>query len=289
MPPKTQSPLELARAHVAAGQQALKKSFWALKFSADYTTAASEFMEAAQLFAQAGSKAEAADAWTRSGEARLKEQDHFSAGRCFEGAGDLNRAAECYQIAGKPDAAVRVWLKQGEQQSEGTQYIEAFEKVIDIYTVQDPSKAIFAVDVFRNYLARMGTDNPEKYLEVSARFAQVLKEVGQLPFVYKEVASQVIVAIGQGDNVKAAQILDKAMEIDGIMRSSEYSLAHDLHEAVRSHDAEALDAVRNRQTLTFLRPEIVRVARSLRVAPAAPTGTTNDHQTKAGDDSELLR
>jgi tetratricopeptide (TPR) repeat protein len=276
------SPLELARAHMHAGEKALKKSYLSLKFSADYTTAASEFMEAAQLFSQAGQKAEAVDAWTQSGEARLKEHDHFSAARCFESAGDLNRAAECYQTAGKQDAAVRVWLKQGE--SDGSQSIAAYERVIEMYTVQDPGKAILAVDVFRSYLSKVGSDNPTQYLEVSARFAEVLKSVGQLPFVYKEVASQVIVALAQGDTVKAGAILDKAMELDGIMRSGEYSLAHDLYEAMRSHDAEALESVRKRQVLTFLRPEIVRQAKSLRVVgqPAGEADTTQD-------DSELLR
>ena len=279
---------EQARAHMAAGDKALKKSFMSLKFSADYTTAASEFMEAAQLFSQAGACMEAKDAWRRSGEARLNEDDHFSAGRCFENAGDLNRAADCYQLAGKQDAAVRVWLKQGESSQTDDEnpeaFIQAYERVIDMYTVQDPGKAILAVDVFRNYLSRIGTANPTQYLEVSTRFAEVLKSINQLPFVYKEIASQVIVALGQGDNVKAGAVLDNAMAIDGIMRSSEYSLAHDLYEAVRSHDAETMEVVRKRQVLTFLRPEIVKIAKTLRVAGSAMPAATGEQ-----DEAELLR
>ena len=286
------SPPDQARAHMAAGEKALKKSFLSLKFSADYTTAASEFMEAAQLFTQAGARLEAKDAWTRSGEARLKEDDHFSAGRCFENAGDLNRAAECYQLAGKQDAAVRVWLKQGDSSqvdADPQAFIQAYERVIEMYTVQDPGKAILAVDVFRNYLARLGTDNPTLYLEVSSRFAEVLKSVNQLPFVYKESASQVIVALAQGDTVKAGALLDKAMELGGIMRSGEYSLAHDLYEAVRNHDAEALEAARKRQVLTFLRPEIVKLAKTLRVAGGAVPSANPVAPVVEEDDAELLR
>lgn len=255
--------LEEAKEHMKRGEAALKKNIFALKFSADYMTAASEFSEAAQAFASAGSREEANSAWIRAGECRLKENDHFSAGRCFETAGAFDRAAECFGLAGKADSAARALMKQAE--ADPSKSHAAFEKVIAMYTLEDDNKAILSIDIFRQYLQKIGTSDLDKYAEISQRLSEVFKRVGQWAYVHKEILTLVIIALSQKDTIKARKILDESMNgVQDWVRSNEFSIAEDLLESVSDHDDEKLQLTLKKQILTFLRPEVFRIAQTLK-------------------------
>lgn len=278
------SKLQIAREHVANGEKALKKNFLAFKFSSDYMTASSEFTEAAQLFSIAGAHDEAKSAWIKAAESRLHENDHFSAGRCYESAGLWDKSAECFILASKQDAAARVWIKQGNE--DPSKADECFEKVIAMYTDENEDKAVLAVDVYRQYLAKIGVSDLPKTAKVGSGFMEVLKRLDHWPFVHKEVLTLVIISLVQGDTVKAEKLLTSSMgSVKDWMRSSECGIAEDLVQSIKDQDAELLAATLKKQTLTYLRPDIVRLARTLKIDN--PTEHKPDEPTV--DESELLR
>lgn len=272
--------LQEAQEHLKRAEIAMKKNIFAFKFSPDLMTAASEYSEAAQAFFQAGSPEESKAAWLRAGEIRLKQNDQFSAGRCFESAGAFDKASESYGLAGKTDAAARALMKSAE--TDPARSAEAFEKVIAIYDNDD--KAILAVDIFRQYLNKIGTEDLVRYAAISERFTEVLKKVGQWAYVHKEILTQIIVALVFGDTVKASKILDSSMSVQDWMRSSEYGLAEDLVTSIKERDEEALATTLKKQQITFLRPEVVRLARTLKVSR---TSQAAEDQPQVDEDDHL--
>jgi tetratricopeptide (TPR) repeat protein len=280
------SKLEQAKHHVQKAEKALKKNYLALKFSADYMTASAEYSEAAQLFGLAGAQDDAKVTWIKAAESRLKENDHFSAGRCYESASEWEKAAECFMLASKLDAAARVLLKQA--QNEPGKVDECFEKVIAMYTDENDDKAVLAVDVYRQYLAKIGLLDLEKTAKVGTGFMELLKRLEHWPFVHKEILTLVIIALIQGDTVKAEKHLEASMgSVKDWLKSSECRLAEDLVQSIKEQDAELLAATVKKQTLTYLRPDIVRLARTLKVSEHHPVDNKGDKQPV--DESELLR
>jgi hypothetical protein len=279
------SKLEQAKEHVQKAEKALKKNYFALKFSPDYMTASAEYSEAAQLFSIAGAHDDAKVTWIKAAESRLKENDHFSAGRCYESACEWEKSSECFMLASKLDAAARVLLKQA--QNEPGKVDESFEKVIAMYTDENDDKAVLAVDVYRQYLAKIGVADLEKTGKVGTGVMELLKRLEHWPFVHKEVLTLVIIALVQGDTVKAEKHLGGSMgSVKDWLKSGECRLAEDLVQAIKEQDAELLATTLKKQTLTYLRPDIVRLARTLKVAEHTAIDNKGGEDL---DESELLR
>jgi tetratricopeptide (TPR) repeat protein len=266
--------LTKANEHLQAAEKAMKTSVLKLKFSPDYMIAASEYTEAAQVFSSAGKKAESKSAWIKAAECRLKENDHFSAARCYEGAEDFDKSAECFSLAGKSDACARVLLKKAESSSSPSDCFASFEKVIDLYVVQDTSKNILAVDVFRQFLPKIADLNDwKKYGEISSRFQTLLTQLEHFPCAHKEVLTQVILALKKGsDTVKADKILEQALDLTGWISCNEYRLAEDLVLAFKDRDSDLLTNTQKKQAITFLRPEIARIVKSFKIESIAAAG-----------------
>jgi hypothetical protein len=90
----------------------------------------------------------------------------------------------------------------------------------------------------------------------------------------------------QGDTVKAEKYLESSMgSVNGWVKSSECRLAEDLVQAIKEQDADLLGATVKKQTLTYLRPDVVKLARTLKIEQTAE----HKGEDKPLDESELLR
>lgn len=234
-----------------------------LKFKADYFLAATETNDAAQAYQLAKMKPESKAAYIRAAELRLKDHDHQSAARCYDNAGEFEKAADCYMICGGIDQAVRSIMRRAV--SDPSVQVKCFEKAIDLYS-KDEGKDVLASDIFKQYIPKLLlAGNFEKYYEVSDRYKDLLTRLEQWPFVHKEILSQVIVRLSLGEIVGAERILSGSnLNVTGFVHSPEYAAADDLLIAVRENDAEALKNVVSRPTVTYVNTEVVKIARNIK-------------------------
>ncbi|KAF4659384.1 hypothetical protein FOL47_007600 [Perkinsus chesapeaki] len=296
------SMVEEARDHIKKAQDALHPSIWRLQFSADHLVAALELSQAAACFQSASLNEQAAKAWVKAGEIRRDSiRDYQGAGRNFESAGQLLRnpehykeAATCYLMAGKTDQAARAWTKVAEllakTDPDGT--TEAYRKVVDIYMDDGDAKRggnAYAVEALRAYEEWLLSQHDlDEWLEASKESSKLLEAAGLHSSTHKELLSQVIVLLSMGDTVKADEVLASCLNVRGFLASEEMAAGEGMVIAFRNNDADALQAAVDKNCVKFLPIEIVKLAKSLKVAelPPPPTSSTAVDQTNKSDDEQ---
>ena len=239
----------------------LEVSFFKLKFRPDYFLAATEMNEAAQAYQLAKMETQSKAAYIRSAELRLKDNDHQSAARCYDQAGEFDKAADCYMICGGIDQAVRsIMRKPGGD-------LKCFEKAIELYS-KDETKDILASDIYKQYITKLLlAEDYEKYFQVSEKYQELLIRIEQWPFVYKELLSRVIVRVATNELVGAERILDSNLNTNGFLHSAEYAAADDLISAIRENDATNLKKVVARPTVLYVNTEVVKLAKKIKTVP----------------------
>jgi tetratricopeptide (TPR) repeat protein len=255
-----------AREHEKASAESLQVNAFKLKFKPDYFQAATHMLEAAQCFAAARMETESRAAYIKSGDLRLKDQDHSSAARAYELGGSYDKAAECYMICGSLDQAVRSLLRKASSSEDAAVQLDCYEKAIDVYS-KDDSKDVLSSDVYKQYITKLlQTGNLDKYLEVSQKYVEVLSRIEQWPFVHKEILGQVIVNLARNQIVGAERLLSgQNLNIQGFVHSAEFAAGDDLISAFREHDEDGIKRIIAKPCVTYLNTEIVRIARSIKV------------------------
>ena len=276
-----------AREHEKASTEALHVNAFKLKFKPDYFQAATHMLEAAQCFTAAKMDAESRVAYIKSGDLRLKDQDHSSAARAYELGGSYDKAVECYMICGSLDQAVRSVLRKASNSVDLNEQLACYEKAVDVYS-KDESKDVLSSDVYKQYITKLlQSGNFDKYLDVSQKYVEVLCRIEQWPFVHKELLGQVIVNLSRNQVVGAERVLSgTSLNIQGFVHSSEFAAADDLIAAVRENDEEAIKRIVAKPCVTYLNTEIVRIARAIKVVSVPGVSEGGGHQADAVE--ELL-
>ena len=278
-----------AKEHEKACADALEVNMFKLKFKPDFFQAATHMLEAAQCYAAARMDAEAREAYSKSGDLRLKDHDHASAARAYELGGVYDKAVECYMICGSLDQAVRSLLRKASSSTDVNVQLECYRKAIEIYS-KDESKDVHASDVFKQYITKvLQQGNLDDYLTVSQQYVPVLTRLEQWPFVHKELLGQVIVNLAKNEIVGAERVLSGPnLNIAGFVHSSEFAAADDLITAVREHDGDALKKIISKPAVTYLNTEIVKVARSIKVLEIPNVTEGGPSESHAAAVEELL-
>ncbi|EER20636.1 Gamma-soluble NSF attachment protein, putative [Perkinsus marinus ATCC 50983] len=292
------SMVEEARDHVKKAQEALHPSIWRLQFSPDYLVAALELSQAAACFQSASLNDQAAKAWLKAAELRKTNlRDFQGAARNFESAGQLvhnpehyKSAADSYLAAGKADQAARAWTKVAgilaKTDPEGA--TDAYRKVVDIYRADGDVKhggnayALEALRVYQDWL--LSRHELEKWLEASKESSTLLEAAGLYASTHKELLARVVVLLSTGDSVRADEVLASCLNVNGFLASEEMAAGEGMVIAYRNNDAEALQDAVNKNCVKFLPIEIVKIAKSLKVAelpspsrsPGGNPGPEND-------------
>lgn len=250
----------------------LEVNYFKLKFKTDYFQAAQHMTEAAECYGAARMEAESRACFIKAADLRLKDQDHASAARSYELASEFDKAADCYMICGSLDQAVRSITKKASKSGDVHMQMECFEKALDIYA-KDESKDVLASDIYKQLISKLIlSGNFEKYLAVSNRYAELLTRLSQWPFVHKEILSQVVVLVSQGNSVGAERVLSGSnLNVPGFPQSAEFAAADQLIEAVRENDGDLLKKVVSSVSVTYLNTEIVKLARSLKTVSVPHT------------------
>jgi tetratricopeptide (TPR) repeat protein len=262
---------EKARKHVRNAEKALETSAFKFKFKADFFTAACEMQEAAQQYQLARMDSEAKATWKRAGDLRIKDNDHSSAARCYELGKLYDDAVNAYLMEGSIDQAVRCVMRKATEQPDKA--IECFEKAIDLYASVD-GKEILAGDVFKQLILRiLGNKDYPKYFAISNSYIRILKSINQSPFAAKEVLSQVIVNLCRGEIVGAERVMSdpNSLNIEGYLHSAEYAAGDDLITAIKDGDGDLLKKTIQKGAVLYLNNEIIKLAKSLKVAEPIPT------------------
>ncbi|EER01967.1 gamma-soluble nsf attachment protein, putative [Perkinsus marinus ATCC 50983] len=245
-------------------------------FSPDYLVAALELSQAAACFQSASLNDQAAKAWLKAAELRKTNlRDFQGAARNFESAGQLmhnpehyKSAADSYLAAGKADQAARAWTRVAgilaKTDPEGA--TDAYRKVVDIYRADGDVKhggnayALEALRVYQDWL--LSRHELEKWLEASKESSTLLEAAGLYASTHKELLARV----------------------NGFLASEEMAAGEGMVIAYRNNDAEALQDAVNKNCVKFLPIEIVKIAKSLKVAelpspspsPGGNPGPEND-------------
>lgn len=255
-----------------------------LKFKPDFFQAAQHMTEAAQCYAAARMDSQAKASFIKAADLRLKDQDHSSAARCYELAGEFYKAADCYMICGSLDQAVRAIMKKSSSLSgEATEeeLMGCYEKALDIYS-KDDGKDVLASDIYKQYIPKLILKGKfEQHSAVSNRYIELLTRLNQWPFVHKEILSQVVVQVAKGETVGAERVLSGSnLNVPGFVQSPEFAAADQLIQAVRENDSELLKKVVHTVAVTYLNTEIVKLARSIKtitVEPGDAQASDNNH------------
>lgn len=282
------TPVEEARAHVAAAEKALKPSWMSLKFSPDNLTASMEYGQAATKFRSAGLLQEAVDAWVKSAVAKEEMADVFGAARAYESAAGIcdgsgpggpdaaaahwEQAVRCFRLNGKGELAAKLLMKlaayrEKKGDTEGTK--QAYQDAIDIF--EQDEKDYNLADVYKQYtgyLVRNGAF--EDALAAIDGHIKVLRRQGHHPFVNQELLCKVVIHLHAQDTVRAQDALAPAGSAEGWFMSKECTVGSSLVLAFESNDAEAVAALLKDHVFANLQVEVARLARQLKV-PTLPT------------------
>lgn len=234
--------------------------------------------EAAQAYQLAKMDSDAKAAHMRCAEYRLKENDHQSAARSYDQAGEFEKAADCYMICGGIDQAVRSIMRRGNTTGgDPALQIKCFERAIDLYS-KDEGKDILASDVYKQYITRLLIMcDWERYYSVSSDYILVLSRLEQWSFVYKEILSQVIIRLSRNELVGAERVLAKNLNVhSGFVHSPEYDAADDMINAIKENDGEALKKVVAKPTVLYVNTEVVKIAKSIKTVIIVPTNSATD-------------
>ncbi|KAF4697412.1 hypothetical protein FOZ60_007497 [Perkinsus olseni] len=268
--------VEEARDHVKKAQDALHPSIWRLQFSPDYLVAALELSQAAACFQSASLNEQAAKAWLKAAELRKEHireiPEHYKS------------AADCYLSAGKADQAARAWTKVADilSRTDPAGATEAYRKVVDIHMDDRRCK------VYEDWL--LSRHELEKWLEASKESSKLLEVAGLYASAHKELLAQVVVLLSMGDAVRADEVLASCLNVNGFLASEEMAAGEGMVIAYRNNDAEALQNAVNKNCVKFLPIEIVKLAKSLKVAElppsAPPTGADRSPVNDNADAAE---
>lgn len=277
-----------AKDHEKACDGALEVNVFKLKFKPDFFQAATHMLEAAQCYTAARMETEARSAYIKSADLRLKDHDHSSAARAYELGGSYDKAVECYMICGSLDQAARSILRKAANSSDAFDQFACYEKAIDIYS-KDENKDVLASDVFKQYETKLLQLNElDKFLDVSARYIQVLSRLEQWPFVHKEILSQVIINLVKKEIVGAERVLSGPnLNIPGYVHSAEFAAGDDLITAIRENDGDSLKKILAKPTVTYLNTELVKIARTIQVV-SFPRVSEGGSPAEAEDVETLL-
>jgi len=274
---------EEARAHLALAEKALKPSWVSLKFSPDHLTASLEYTQAGTMFRAAGLLAEAVQAWVKAAEMKETLHDLFGAGRAHESAGAIcdnggpggpaaaaahwERAIRCFRLSGKPEIAAKLLLKLAvlkEKENDVAAAKAAFEEAIEVFLEDEKDHNLG--DVYKQYIG---------FLVRSGLFAEapkaidghiaVLKRLGHLHFVYKEVLAKIVIFLHAQDTVRAEDTLNEPADVQGWYSSNESQAGAELVAAFQAMDAEEVQRVLKDSSFGFLQVEVARLAKQLRL------------------------
>jgi hypothetical protein len=112
------------------GQKAITKSFFKLKFSADYLEGVEKFTDAAKLYKKLNLFPKSIEAFNQAIICNKKINDFFAAGNCFleiseiyffdlnsieNGIENLQKAAYQYKVAGKNQQAIKLYIDESDK------------------------------------------------------------------------------------------------------------------------------------------------------------------------------
>jgi len=269
-----------AKEHEKQATKALTPSWLSLKFQPDILLASMEYGQAATKYRAASMLADSVRCHVKSSEMKEKQHDLFGAGRGYEQAaticdgkpelGDPEpnwvQAIRCYRLSGKGEIAAKLILKIAafqEKKGNLAKAKEAYDEALDIFESDDKDYQV--ADVYKQFIAFLVRSEmfDDAVVAIDGHI-KVLCKQGYFPFAHKEMLSKVVLALHQGDTVRAELALNDG-DVKDWFTSNESASGFALVEAFQAYDGEAAERILKEQIFTFLQVEIARLARKLRV------------------------
>ncbi|RKP17836.1 TPR-like protein [Rozella allomycis CSF55] len=218
-------------------------------------------INAADAFSHANLPSEAAKCYESAGQSATQMKDVNSA---FD---DYNKASKEYIKTGLHDRAAECLEKAAKAifEEDKLKAIEAYEGALDIHESNDRGK--FATDTYRRSIQlALKNDMIEKAIKILERHIPVCISGNDFKLAHKQMLSLIIILL-KIDPVHASKKFTEFQgQSDSFFTSDEGCKANELLDAFEKRDSEALEAIKNSSTISFLDNEIIRVAKSLAVA-----------------------
>eukprot|EP01061_Rhynchopus_euleeides_P034149 TRINITY_DN57870_c0_g1_i1.p1 TRINITY_DN57870_c0_g1~~TRINITY_DN57870_c0_g1_i1.p1 ORF type:complete len:332 (+),score=109.76 TRINITY_DN57870_c0_g1_i1:91-996(+) len=277
--------LEEADKHCKSAEKKLKKSFfgkWSIGQS-DYDVAAMEYERAAKIYQLAQRHEQAIHTWELSAENFAKADLPFNQGRAFESVASiykdtkddskqveyLKKAGEAYLEDSKPDKCADAYGRAARvlRDSNPSAASELVKKALDM--LYDNEQFHFMPELGR-LLVAINTKAGD-FLEAAASVKLNMRHFEALSQTHnfsKAAMELVVLHLARFDEIIAERDYNDMLGKCGL-DPTESQICEDLIEAFKNCDAEFLADVLTRQPLTFIHPDIARLAKKLRLKEGA--------------------
>ena len=292
-------------------------------WSPDYDEAGDLYGKAAQIYRNRdGGQKLAVEAYELQAE-MFEKCDHLGvAGKALENAGqmlyDSNQAAKGAPLM---ERAAKFYLRDNKAQQAATVMTRAARGLLDM---EDPVMAMKAVDMLNTAIVAL--ENDDKHILTKDLYRMIVLAIlrankpldaiatlkKQLPAlmkannhdaVAKNCLEVVIICLHIGDGVLANRYMSEfSTTATGFAGSDEFNKAAELLSAFDERDQELLTEVGKSQLLSFLIPEVSRMAKKLRVgsgpgkaaaataaAAGSGSGSPKGKPSQVDDDDEDIR
>eukprot|EP01065_Artemidia_motanka_P032392 TRINITY_DN39406_c0_g1_i1.p1 TRINITY_DN39406_c0_g1~~TRINITY_DN39406_c0_g1_i1.p1 ORF type:complete len:314 (+),score=124.01 TRINITY_DN39406_c0_g1_i1:70-1011(+) len=280
--------LEQAAQHIKTAQKKLKKSLtkWTISQS-DHDQAAFEYEAAAKIYTFGKKPLAAVDAWEKAAECHDKADNLLFAGRAFDAialihkdakeptkqADAIRKAGDFYRSDGKPDKfadalirAARVLRDCGQGDTAVGLLSTAFDTLKsseDWHLMPDAGRTMVSIHV--------KAERYEAALDPLRRMIPMFKELEQPHNIMKVGLELVVLQLARKDHILAERERDNfGDDHPQWTQSEECGAATVLLDAFESGDVDKMKEATGMQVLTFLHPDIARLARKLKTSGDKP-------------------
>eukprot|EP00919_Chromeraceae_sp_WS-2016_P017919 GHVR01042566.1.p1 GENE.GHVR01042566.1~~GHVR01042566.1.p1 ORF type:complete len:360 (+),score=101.28 GHVR01042566.1:56-1135(+) len=279
--------LKRAAKHMKDGDKHLKSSILSFRFTPDYTTAALEYNEAAQIYAAAGKIHEAVRAYIATSSAREKEPDLFLAGKSLESAAlvlsretstqeehdriiELQRmAVSYYQRCSKNDCANKLLLKIANniKESDYTAADDIYRDCIISYEYDEQYH--YASDVYRDRINLLAKNKSfSKLKDVCIGHVNCLIKLKQVHLAHRMSLGVVVACLAEDEPIAAENSISNAVSKDSsFLKSKEYFSASEAVSYYKEGDSVSLRKCLTSSSFSSLPNELSRLARDIYITP----------------------
>lgn len=264
------------------------------KWTLDWDDGASDYEKAAKIYSHIGQLKQAREAYNLSSMCHEKAGNLYHAGKVLEGLADFLKdqdgftktpegAAECtdlycrasrlYALDRKPDRQAEA-LARAARVAPASNNADAVKYILEgIDALEDNEKFHLTPDLYRAaILILVRANRLVDAIQTLKKEINAFSKLNQDANGAKAGLEIIVLALVLGDWVIADRYFRELTTGFGFPHTKEQALAYDLLSAVEERDEERLKEALGSQTLSFLIPDIARLAKTIKIGGTnAPT------------------
>jgi tetratricopeptide (TPR) repeat protein len=239
----------------------------------NYLLAVEEFQKAGNLYRSLNHSEEAIVCFCHAAECHKQLNSTYLAAKALETAAALAQKAQSeklvdlymeastlYLLGNAPDRACEMLEKAAIGAKEPGKSIELFWECIRLYESEDRIK--LSLDAFRRFIAFcIKSDNVGEAIQVSQKFADVYRLLGNKDLYCRQILTSVILCMSIGRGDRAQELYQSACTHLGMESSPEAELCLSLFNA---NDVDSLNSALGNLIIRYLDVEVVRLTKQLK-------------------------